>query len=59
MTSIIHNQTSGGGGEGESKEYEGQKADIKRELLLKINDQRREYMTLLKNIINSNDAKVG
>lgn len=42
----------------EPKEYqkgeEATKNELKRELLLKINDQRKEYMTLLKGMINGN-----
>lgn len=49
MTSLLH------GGEGDSKDL-GDKGDIKRELLLKLGDQRREYMTLMKGLLNVKNA---
>lgn len=38
----------------ESKDFA--KDDVRRELLLKLGDQRREYMTMLKNIANIQNA---
>lgn len=49
-SSIMHNQTV----EMDSKEFA--KDDVRRELLLKLGDQRREYMTMLKNLSNLQNA---
>ena len=46
----MHNQTV----EMDSKEFA--KDDVRRELLLKLGDQRREYMTMLKNLSNLQNA---
>lgn len=50
MTSLLHGNT-----EDNSKDL-GDKSDLRRELLLKLGDQRREYMTLIKGLMNVKNA---